>query len=388
MTDLMYFGLTYLIFFNQQNTQRSQKKGKIKMMHNKIRFRARTWIVGIAITLGFLGLVGFSGGVVSQAGGQFSTNQEIIQADLIAPPFVPAPITRTEPATVIVTLETIEKRGRLADGVEYDFWTFNGTVPGPFIRVRVGDTVEVHLKNNPHSTMPHSIDFHAVTGPGGGAKVTQTSPGQETAFRWKAMNPGLYVYHCATPLVPLHIANGMYGMILVEPENGLPKVDHEYYVMQGDFYTEGKRGDTGFQMYSVEKLLDERPEYIVFNGAVGSLTGASALKAKVGETVRVYFGVGGPNITSSFHIIGEIFDRVYPEAGIGEPPLRNVQSTFVPTGGATIVEFKVDVPGVYTLVDHSLSRLLKGAAGALEVTGPEAPEIFQPMVTGNHDSGH
>ncbi|MBI3459878.1 nitrite reductase, copper-containing [Candidatus Acetothermia bacterium] len=357
-------------------------------MHKQKRFRTRTGIVGTVITLGFLGLAGFSGGIVSQAGGQFSPNPEIIQATFVTPPLVPAPITRSEPATVIVNLETVEKRGRLADGVEYDFWTFNGTVPGPFIRVRVGDTVEVHLKNSPHSTMPHSIDFHAVTGPGGGAKVTQTNPGQETAFRWKAVNPGLFVYHCATPLVPLHIANGMYGMILVEPENGFPKVDHEYYVMQGDFYTEGKRGEEGFQMYSVEKLLDERPEYIVFNGAVGSLTGANALKAKVGETLRIYFGVGGPNITSSFHIIGEIFDRVYPEAGIGEPPLRNVQSTFVPTGGATIVEFKVDVPGTYTLVDHSLSRLLKGAAGAIEVTGPEAPEIFQPLITGNNDSGH
>jgi len=301
----------------------------------------------------------------------------VIKAALVPPPFVPPPIARRSPARILVELETIEKRAPLADDVEYEFWTFGGTAPGPFLRVRVGDTVELHLKNAPDSKFPHSIDLHAVTGPGGGAPLTQTAPGQVTAFQWQALNPGLYVYHCATPLVPHHVANGMYGLILVEPARGLPPVDREFYVMQGEFYPEGKLGEKGFQPFSIEKMLAERPEYIVFNGAMGALLGSQALKAKVGEKVRVFFGVGGPNVTSSFHIIGEIFDAVHPE-GASETQ-HHVQTTLVPAGGATIVELTVDVPGTYLLVDHSLSRLVRGAVGALEVEGPEAPEIYQKL---------
>ncbi|MBI3330324.1 MAG: nitrite reductase, copper-containing, partial [Nitrospinae bacterium] len=301
----------------------------------------------------------------------------VIKAALLPPPFVPPPIGRRSPAKVLVDLETIEKRAPLADGVEYDFWTFGGTVPGPFLRVRVGDTIELRLKNASDSKFPHSIDLHAVTGPGGGATLTQTAPGQAMAFQWKALNPGLYVYHCATPLVPHHVANGMYGLILVEPEGGLPPVDREFYIMQGDFYTGGKLGEQGFQPFSMEKMLAERPEYIVLNGAVGAVMGSKALRAKVGERVRLFFGVGGPNLTSSFHVIGEIFDAVYPE-GASEAH-HHVQTTLVPAGGATMVEVTVEVPGTYLLVDHSLSRLVRGAVGVLEVEGPEAPEIYQKL---------
>ncbi|MBI2872992.1 MAG: nitrite reductase, copper-containing [Chloroflexi bacterium] len=302
-----------------------------------------------------------------------------IDAPLVAPPGVPPPITRSTPATVVVHLETVEARGRLADGVEYDFWTFNGTVPGPMVRVRQGDTVELTLKNSAASTHPHNIDLHAVTGPGGGAVLTNIGPGQEATFRFKALNPGLYVYHCAMAPVPDHVANGMYGLILVEPEGGLSRVDKEFYVVQGDFYTTGKFGETGVQPYSREKRLAEQPDYVVFNGAVGSLMGNRALRASVGDTVRIYFGVGGPSKVSSFHVIGEIFDKVYPEAA--SEPLRNVQTTLVPPGGATIVEFKLEVPGTYLLVDHAISRLEKGAVGAIVVDGPEAPDIFQRVQT-------
>jgi nitrite reductase (NO-forming) len=261
--------------------------------------------------------------------------------------------------------------------VDYTFWTFGGTVPGSFIRVRVGDTVELTLKDSPQARSAHSIDLHAVTGPGGGAVYTPVAPGQSKTFRFKALNPGLYVYHCATSLIPQHISNGMYGLILVEPAAGLPKVDKEFYVMQGELYTEGGRDAKGLQTFSLQKMVDENADYVVFNGAVGALTGDNALQANVGEKVRIYFGVGGPNLISSFHVIGEIFDEVHME-GAAEAS-HNVQTTLVPTGGAAWVDFLVEVPGTYTLVDHSLGRLLKGAAGQLKVSGADAPHIFSPV---------
>lgn len=298
-------------------------------------------------------------------------------ADIVRDPTdLPAPIGDRGPANVRIDLEAKEVVGQLADGVTFTYWTFNGQVPGPFFRVRVGDTVEVHLKNGPTSSMPHSVDFHAVTGPGGGAVMTTTAPGQETMFTFKALKPGLYVYHCATPMVAEHIANGMYGMILVEPEGGLPKVDREFYVMQGEIYTTGKFGDQGAQMPDVNKLLDEKPDYFVFNGAAGGLTTQKPLKANVGETVRIFFGVGGPNFTSSFHVIGEIFDRVYNLGSVTTPPMTDVQTTLVPPGGATIVELKLEVPGKYILVDHALARIQRGLGGWLIVDGPDAPDIF------------
>ncbi len=309
-------------------------------------------------------------------------------ADIVLDPAdlpVPLPEAR-EPQVVRVDLEAIEVEGQLADGTTFTYWTFNGAVPGPFVRVRVGDTIEVHMKNNTSSTMNHSVDFHAVTGPGGGAAVTQTEAGKETVFTAKVINPGLFVYHCATPMVAHHIANGMYGLILVEPEGGLPKVDREFYVMQGDIYTTGAFGDHGKQTTDITKLLNEDPEYIVFNGAVGALTDQKPLKAKVGETVRIFFGVGGPNLTSSFHVIGEIFDRVYDQASLTAAPLTDVQTTLVPPGGATMVEFKIDVPGRFILVDHALSRLQRGLAGYLIVEGDENPDIFNG--TAVPGSGH
>ena len=298
---------------------------------------------------------------------------------------VPPPITRTTPATVEVELETKEVVGQIADGTTYTYMTFNGTVPGPFIRVRVGDTVKLTVHNAADSKWPHSIDLHAATGPGGGASVTQTNPGQVTTLTFKALNPGLYVYHCASSPVPMHIAMGMYGLILVEPEGGLPPVDHEFYVMQGELYTNAITGAKGNLTFDAAKTTAERPDYVVFNGRPAGLTGANALKAKVGDRVRIYFGVGG-FLTSSFHVIGEIFDRVYPEAALGDP-IRNVQTTLVPAGGAAIVEFTLQVPGRYLLVDHTLPRVFdRGAIAHLEVDGPDAPEIYSG--TGGAAAGH
>jgi len=299
----------------------------------------------------------------------------VIQAQLTSPPFVPPPTGRKTPAKVIVELEVIEKDMPISEGVSYTFWTFGGTVPGSFIRVRQGDTVEFHLKNHPSSKMPHNIDLHGVTGPGGGAASSFTAPGHESQFSFKALNEGIYVYHCATAPVGMHVANGMYGLILVEPPQGLPKVDHEFYVMQGDFYTTGKYREKGLQPFDMEKAIDERPTYVLFNGAEGALTGERALQAKVGETVRMFVGNGGPNLVSSFHVIGAIFDSVRFEGGTLAQ--KNVQTTLIPAGGAAIVDFKARVPGSYVLVDHSIFRAFnKGALAILKVDGPEDKTIY------------
>lgn len=291
-------------------------------------------------------------------------------------PFVPPPITRKTATKVVVHLEVKEVQGRLADGVEYTFWTFGGKVPGKFIRVREGDDVEFHLDSHPDNKMPHNIDLHAVTGQGGGAGASMTAPGHSSTFSFKAINAGLYVYHCATAPVAMHVANGMYGLILVEPKDGYPKVDHEYYVMQSDFYTTGHYGQPGLQPFNMEKAISENADYVVFNGSVGALTGPGALTANAGETVRLFFGVGGPNLTSSFHLIGEIFDHVQAE-GNTNTTMENVQTTMVPAGGAAIVDFRVNVPGTYILVDHSLTRAFnKGALGMLKVTGTEDKVVY------------
>ncbi len=289
---------------------------------------------------------------------------------------LPGPLARRAPEHVKVDLTTTEVTGTLDDGTTYRYWTFNDKVPGPFIRVREGDTVEIALTNHDDSAMAHNIDLHSVTGPHGGGSATMALPGEHKSFTFKALKPGLYVYHCATPMVSQHIANGMYGMILVEPEAGLTPVDREFYVMQGEIYTEEAHGTKGELTESWQKLMDEQPEYYVFNGAASALTGDNALTAKTGETIRIFFGVGGPNKTSSFHVIGEIFDKVYNLAALNDQPLTDVQTILVPPGGAAVVEFAVEVPGPYVLVDHALSRAERGLKGILQVDGPERPDLF------------
>lgn len=299
---------------------------------------------------------------------------------------VPPPLQRATSATVLLELTTKEVLAEMAPGVMMNYWTFDGTVPGPMLRVREGDTVELTLKNDPSSLHMHSIDLHAVTGPGGGATVTDVMPGESKTMTFKALQPGLYVYHCAHPNVANHMAHGMYGLILVEPVEGLPPVDKELYVVQGEFYTAGSRGTKGLQVIDAGKMLDGNPEYVVFNGRTGAIS-KDNITLKQGENVRMYVGNGGVNLVSSFHLIGEIFDTVYPEAAIGSEPHKNVQSTIVPAGGATIVEFTADVPGTYVLVDHALARLDKGAWGTLSVTGEPVPDIFDGTPS-EHPTGH
>lgn len=327
---------------------------------------------------GYIGiglLVGFLGGFASLWLGSSVASAEQMAAPMAFAPAVPKPAAGRQPAHVVVDLKIEEKVMELSEGVQYEFWTYNGHVPGPFIRVRQGDTLTVRL-DNAKGKHTHTVDFHAVTGPGGGAGALMTDPGKTSVATFRALNPGLFIYHCAANPVPVHIASGLYGLILVEPPEGLPKVDREYFVMQSEFYTSGAVGQKGLQAFSSTKGAAEMPEYVVFNGHTGSLVGNHALKARVGETVRLYVGNIGPNLVSSFHVIGEIFDRVYRE-GSAKDFQRDIQTTLIPAGSNSIVEFKAEVPGTYVLVDHSIFRIERGALGLLAVEGSEAPGIYR-----------
>lgn len=364
----------------------------------------KSWVVFIIVVVIFFGAVIWRAIKASQKA--LPAREVDVQNISRRADDLPGPITRKENQKVVYNLETKEVIAEIMPGVTYEYWTFDGTVPGPFLRVKEGDDVEIRLthKEDGHShTMldnfsinpvlangndvhepgeeheeheKHSIDLHAVIGPGGGASLTQVEAGKTLAFQFKATRPGLYVYHCASAHIPTHVANGMYGLILVEPKEGLAPVDKEFYVTQGEFYTKGEFGQKGHQEFDLAKLKAETPEYFVFNGKVKALADNTALKAKTGETIRIFFGVGS-HIASNFHLIGGIWDKLYPEGDIISPPHRNVQTTIVPPGGSMMAEFKIDVPGKYLLVDHSLSRAIdKGALGELIIEGPENPELF------------
>ncbi len=289
------------------------------------------------------------------------------------PADVPLPVGNRAPAVVRVALTAKEVVGHLdpANNTTYRYWTFNGKVPGPMIRVEQGDTVEVTLRNDAASHMVHSVDFHAALGPGGGAAVSQAAPGQTKTFTFQATAPGLFVYHCGTPMIADHIANGMYGLILVEPRGGLPHVDHEYYLMQGEIYTNAPMGKTGLQQFSEAKLMQEDPTYFVFNGATDALTKEHPLQAKAGETVRLFFGDAGPNKPSSPHMVGEIFTKEYEAGSLLANPLPNVQTAMVAPGSAAILELKAVEPGHFNLMDHAMSRMAKGLLATLDVSGSE-----------------
>lgn len=331
---------------------------------------------GIAI-LCLAGLIGLgTGQSFAQNHGAHAEKgtQAVKAADIVRDPSdLPSPITRRTSAVVKVTLTSKELVGVLdaASGTTYRYWTFNGKVPGPFIRVRQGDTVEVTLVNPKDSTMVHSVDFHAVIGPGGGAALLQVPPGQSKTFTFQATTPGLFVYHCGSPMIAQHIANGMYGMILVEPPQGLPQVSHEYYLMQGEIYTTAPKGKSGLQQFSMANLMNESAQYYVFNGAVDSITKEYPLQANEGETVRIFFGNAGPNSTASMHMVGEIFTRDYQFGSLSSPPLQGVQTATVPPGDAGIFEVKARVPGQFGFMDHAISRMDKGDVAFLDVKGPE-----------------
>jgi copper-containing nitrite reductase len=313
------------------------------------------------------------------------------------PSDVPPPIAYKAPRLVHVTLTAKEVTGTLDPeaNTTYHYWTFDGKVPGPMIRVRQGDTIELTLRNDGNSHMAHSIDLHAVLGPGGGAAFTQAVPGQEKTFSFQATTPGLFVYHCGTPMIAEHIANGMYGLILVEPEAGLPLVDHEYYVMQGELYTAAPKGKEGLQQFSAARLMNDTPDYFVYNGAVDALTAIRAMKASTGQTVRVFFGNAGPNHAAATHAVGEIFTKFYEDGSLTTPPLTNVQTAGVPPGSAAVLEFVAREPGKVGLMDHAISRMAKGLMAVFDISGatndalihagsptPEQTAQLGPAVTG------
>ncbi len=332
-----------------------------------------------ALLLLMFGSVAFAAGAAGNAG---TANRAAAQKiDIVRDPTdIPAPVGNRAASLVRITLVAREVVGELdpASGTSYRYWTFNGKVPGPMLRARQGDTIEVTLRNDASSHMVHSVDFHAAIGPGGGAALSQVLPGQTKTFTFQATTPGLFVYHCGTPMIADHIANGMYGLILVEPAGGLPHMDHEYYVMQGEIYTNAAKGKLGLQQFSEPKPLQETPEYFVFNGAVDALTKEHPLTAKTGETVRIFFGDAGPNASSSLHVVGEIFTNDYELGSLTSPPLHDVQTANVPPGGAALLELKTVVPGQFNLMDHAMARMAKGLMASLQVNGPAVAQVMHP----------
>jgi len=307
-----------------------------------------------------------------------STTVDRVAAD---PTDVPDPIDRDEPATVEVELTTKEVVAEVEPGVTVDYMTFDEQVPGPMLRARVGDTVDLTIHNDEANAMPHNIDLHAVRGPGGGAEATHVAPGETERVRFTVTYPGAFIYHCAVANMDYHISTGMFGLILVEPEEGLPEVDREFYLGQHELYTEAEAGTEGHHRFDMGAMAREEPTYVLINGEKYAITpdNYGAIPAETGESARVFYCVGGPNLASSFHPIGSVWDEVYPQGGLGGQPQRNIQTTPVQPGSCAITTMHYPVPGPIKLVDHSLSRVArKGALAVIGVEGEQDPEIFDP----------
>jgi len=263
-----------------------------------------------------------------------------------------------------ITLTVEHKTMEIAPGIPYETWTFNGTVPGPTLRVRQGDQVKFTLVNN--GTMEHSIDFHAAQ-TAWNVNYQAVKPGAQFTFTWTANYPGVFMYHCGTPPVIAHIANGMYGAIIVDPAEGLPPA-REYALVQSEFYT--KLGNAGTYQYDGAKAMAVQPDYTVFNGYANQYKD-SPLAANPGELIRIWLVNAGPSEFSAFHVIGAIFDKTYPD---GNP--KNVeygrQTVTVPPGGGYMVELTVPDAGLYPFVTHSFADASKGALGILNVGNVQA----------------
>ena len=307
---------------------------------------------------------------------------ERIAAD---PTDIPKPILRDEPTTVDVDFTTRELIAEIEPGVTFQYMTFNDQVPGPLVRTRVGDTVNLTITNHESNSMVHNVDFHAARGPGGGAEATTVEPGQTKRLRFKVTYPGAFLYHCAVPEVDYHISAGMFGIILVEPEDGLPEVDHEFYLGQQDVYTNGETGQEGHHEFDTASMVLEEPTYVLMNGEKYAITpdNYGPMTVKTGETARVFFGVGGPNMLSSFHPIGSVWDEVWEQGALASEPQRYVQTTPVLPGSTSVATASFPVPGDYKLVDHALSRVAhRGALAIIRAEGAENTEIFDATPSG------
>jgi nitrite reductase (NO-forming) len=312
---------------------------------------------------------------------------ETVAAD---PAAVPDPIDRDEPTTHEVTLTVEEVTAEVEPGVTFDYMTFDGQVPGPMIRVRQGDTVEVTLENPDGNGMPHNVDFHAVYGTGGGADASMAGPGADNAFAFEARYPGAFIYHCAVPNMDYHISSGMFGMILVEPEGGLPEVDREFYLGQHELYTERDTGAEGHHQFDFDAMAAEEPTYVLLNGEKYAYAAANRgpLQAEVGETARVYLVSGGPNLTSNFHPIGNVWTEAYPNGSVTTTPDEFVQTMQVAPGSCFVGTMEFPVPERIKLVDHALSRVArKGLIAEVDVTGQEDESVFDPDANGTDHDG-
>lgn len=340
---------------------------------------------GILSTLGFPMIAKANAKPVAAPSVQSKLARLSVAQRISADPIdVPPPITRKRPKTIRVHLEAKEMIGEIEDGTKFHYMTFGGQVPSPMIRVRQGDTVILTLTSAEENIMLHNIDLHAVYGTGGGAEATFVTPGASQTIKFKAMYPGAFIYHCAVPAMDQHISSGMYGLILVEPEGGLPKVDHEFYLGQNEIYIQGNAGDQGMQEFSFDKMKNENADYVLINGEKTALTAGryGALKVKKGETARIFFVNGGPNLMSSFHPIGNVFTKVWRAGAIASNPERYVQTVTVAPGSCGIFEMDFPVPSTIHLVDHALSRVeYKGMGADIEVEGDPDKSIYDPDYT-------
>ena len=328
--------------------------------------------IGLIILALVIALVGVnapgSRGTSSSGNGSMAMPAPTTASYPVDPNKVPAHQTynATAPSTlaggvVNVTLTVKELMVSIAPNVAYHAWTFNGTVPGPVIRVRQGQTINFTLVND--GTMPHSIDFHAAQTPWD-VNYQPVPQGKSFSFTWKANYPGVFMYHCGTPPAMYHMANGMYGAIIVDPANGWAPAAQEYVLVQSEFYT--KQTPDGTYIIDGNKLMAGQPDYGTFNGYADQYKSAP-LTAKAGQKIRLFIVNAGPSRFSAFHVIGAIFSDVYPD---GNPANHTVgdQTLTIPPGGGVVAELTIPEAGKYPFVTHSFMDASIGATGVISVT--------------------
>lgn len=347
------------------------------------RFRVSLMIAGL-LAIFLLGCTSVSSQTQGDVGASYQARSfaevqpENVDLQLVPAPNLPAfPECNGEPRNVRFTLETAEYEAEIAPGITFPFLSFNGAVPAPAIVVCLGDWVEVTLINPAESRHAHNVDFHAATGALGGGGVSTVSPGKQTTFRFQAIKEGAFVYHCAIPPIPMHVTSGMYGSIIVLPKGGLSEVDKQFYMMEGDFYSEPSEDDPSRHVYSPERISNENPSFVVTNGKVGALTGDNALKVNVGEKVRFFYGQA--NDESWIHIIGGHFDKVYARGSFHPDSAKEygVETTTVAAGSVTVAEYTFKYPGTYLFVNHKLIRATeKGQAVQIVVEGADNPDLM------------
>jgi nitrite reductase (NO-forming) len=262
---------------------------------------------------------------------------------------------------VSITITSTDVNVEVASGVEYQAWTFNNSAPGPILHMRQGQTLHVTYKNE--GMMPHSLDFHsAEIDPH--VAYRSINPGESLEYSFTAHVPGVFIYHCGTPPVIQHMAMGMYGAIVVDPaDNSLPPADVSYVIVQSEWYT--LQVKENLMTGDFDKMLGVAPDLVVFNGKAFQYKD-HPLQAKAGQRVRLYFVDAGPNLTSSFHVIGEIFSEVYP-GGDASQAISGVSTYLVAAGQGVVFDLVIEQPGEYVIVDHSMRSAFLGAFGLIHV---------------------